>query len=102
MKLNIIERLTIMQILPQQGNSKTLKLVKDFQGIIGLSQEELKKYEVVQKEAGRITWNVEKEESKEITIDKPLMDIIVKQFEKLNNEERLPMEYLEVYNKFCK
>lgn len=103
MKLNIVDRLVLMQILPQQGNAKTLKLVKEFHGFLGLSDEELKDFEVKQDaKTGRINWNVEKEKDKEVEINKKINDLIVKSFERMNNEEKLPMEYLEVYEKFIK
>ena len=56
-KLNVIERLTVMQILPQENNFSTLKLIRNLTDKIGLNADELKKFGVTQTPEGQVSWN---------------------------------------------
>lgn len=42
-KLNLSERITLLQILPKEGDFSTLKIFRELQGDIGLSEEDYKK-----------------------------------------------------------
>lgn len=45
-KLTFNERLTILGILPQEGNFTTLKILRDLQEALSFTEEEYKKYEI--------------------------------------------------------
>ena len=61
MKLKIIERITLLDILPKEGNFNTLKTLRKLKENISLSEEEVIGINVVQ-DGNRITWDNEKAE----------------------------------------
>ena len=99
MKLNLIERFTILNLLPKETNFATLKIVRELQKVLSTSEEEFKKYEIKQVE-DKITWNVKGNEEVEIKIGEKATDIIVEELKKLDNEKKLTKQHLSVYDKF--
>ena len=58
MKLNLLERFKVLAILPNESDFATLKIVKDLQSSLGVTEAEFKEFEIVQNfEAGTTKWN---------------------------------------------
>jgi len=101
MKLNILERFTILQILPKEGNFVTLNIVRDLQKSLAPSEEEFKEFEI--KQVGeQTTWNEKGIVDKEIKIGEKSTDIIIEALEKLDKENKLTPQHMSVYEKFIK
>jgi len=99
MKLNIMERLLALGILPKESNFVTLKIVRDLQGTLSLNEEEMKEFEVEQ--AGTdIKWNDKGKEARELQIGEKATDIIIEALEKLNKDNKLTAQYMSLYEKF--
>ena len=56
MKLNVSERLTLLQGLPQEGNFLTLKIIRDLTEVVGLNEKEFKEFGIKEAE-GQVSWN---------------------------------------------
>jgi len=56
MKLNMLERLKILQMLPETGTFITLNIIQKFKESLAPTEKELKDFEMVEKD-GNITWN---------------------------------------------
>jgi len=101
MKLNILERFKLLQILPQEGNFMTLTIVRKLQETLSLTEAEYKEFEV--KEDGvTTTWNEKGREEREIEIGEKATDIIVEALKKLNDENKLTGHHMSLYEKFVK
>lgn len=59
MQLTLLDRLVIRNILPNEGNIKSLIIIKDIVKKVELSQDEVKKFDLQTNEKGHLTWNKE-------------------------------------------
>ncbi|GAH82287.1 unnamed protein product, partial [marine sediment metagenome] len=46
MKLNIAERIALLGVLPQKGNAITLRIIRELQSRLSLTEEEIKHYNI--------------------------------------------------------
>ena len=105
MKLNLLERLTILNILPREGNFATLKILRDVQGVLSPSEAEFKEFGItteLNKETNQTqtNWNKKGIEEREINIGEKANDIIVETLKKLNDEKKLNPQHMSAYEKF--
>jgi len=96
LKLSVLDRFTLLNVLPKEGNYFTLKIVRDLQNELGFSEQELKDINFKEEGAGA-TWI---EADKDIQIGEKATDIIVDAFKKLDKNNKLNIEMLGTYGKF--
>ena len=101
MKLKLIERLTILQILPHEGNFATLNIVRTLKETLAPTEEEFKKFEIIQ-DADQTKWNEKGKEELELKIGEKATDVIVEALEKLDKEKKITAFHLSIYEKFVK
>ena len=99
MKLNLLERLKVLQILPAEGNFATLNIVKTLRESLAPTEKEFKDFGIVEKD-GAISWNEKGREEIEIEIGEKATDIIVEALKKLDEENKLTAHHLSIYQKF--
>ena len=100
MNLSVKERLVILSILPQEGNRLTWKVQKKLEDDLGFSEEELKIYKLETLENGMVRWDNNGEQEKEIEIGEKANDIIVLALSKLNDQNKLKKDHIDLYDKF--
>ena len=105
MKLNIPERILLLQILPVESDFVGLKVLQDLRNVLGFSEENHKEYEIksVPTKDGtgtNFTWNDKGSEELEIEIGEKAQEIIKEQLEELDKEKKLKPQYFSVYEKF--
>ena len=101
MKLNVFERLILLQVLPKEGNFVTLKIMRDLRMALAPSQEEINEFEIKQ-EGEQVLWNTKGKEEREIKIGEKATDIIIESLKKLNEEKKLTDQHFSLYEKFVK
>ena len=99
MKLSVIERIALVNILPKEGNVKTLRMLRTLKEDLAFSDQENKDLNVRQ-EGDLIKWDVAMERPKEVHIGETMTDLIKTSMEKLSNEGKLPEVYLDLYDRF--
>lgn len=99
MKLNVLERLTALAILPSEGNFVTLKILRDLKANLGITEAEFKEFNIEQKGA-MTTWNTDGEVEKEIKVGEKATDIIVEALRKLDDTDKLTDNHFSLYEKF--
>lgn len=99
MVLEVQERLGITQLLGQEGSVAFLKAKRDIVSKVGLSADEIKEFDVVEKD-GNVGWNPEKAKSKEIEFSGGEIAIIVNALTELEKEAKLQEHQLSLYEKF--
>lgn len=99
MELQISERLVLLSILPAEGDYSTLKIVRELRESLSFNEGEHKKYNL-RNEEGKIFWNNDAGEPKEIPIGEKAKDIIVNAFKELSEQKKLRIEYMELYERF--
>jgi len=106
-KLNIEERIALLNVLPFQGDVITLKIIRDLQNSLSFSEEEMKHFKMknIRKPDGTTfaVWDSDfTNETKEIEIGEVAEGIIVGQLKMLESKKILRMEMLTLYEKFVK
>ena len=100
MLLSIQERLQVLNgLLPQEGDFVTLRVVNEANNTIGLSSDELEKWGVVQ-EDGMVRWNTTAESEVDIPITDAARGLIAKELNRLNDEDKLTIQQLSLWDKF--
>lgn len=98
MKVSVDDRLILLGVIPQQGDFTTLKIIRDMKGELSFTEEEHKILKFRQ-EGETIHWE-DGFENKEINFGEKATDIITDAFKKLNDQKKLRIEHMELYEKF--
>jgi hypothetical protein len=101
MKLDISERLTLVNVIPQKGNFETLKTVESLKDKLYPSEDETKKFNI-ETNGNTVTWNKEGFEPVEIKLTEGQVELLVKSLEELNGKEELTYPQYLAYKKFKK
>jgi len=97
MKLNVLERVTLMGILPPESNFVTFKILIDLKKALSFSEKEIKDFKIVQKE-DRIFWG--KSVDKEITIGEQAIIIINTALQKIDADGKVNEGNYLLFEKF--
>jgi len=100
MKLSVVERLVLLELLPKEGSFANLKLLRIARESLSFDEEENKALNIHQ-EGDRVIWNNNVNIIKDVTIGEVATQMIVKELEKLDKEENLKEEHLSLFEKFC-
>ena len=98
MKLPVSDRLILLGVLPKEGDFTTLKILRQMKDDLSFSEEEHKILKIRQE--GEMMFWEEGLEDKEINFGEKATDIIVDAFKKLNDQKKLRIEHMELYEKF--
>ena len=98
-KMNLMERLMVLNTLPKESNYATLKVINDLTQAIGVTEKEFKDFEINQT-ADNITWNEKGKEFKDFEIGEKAKSIIAEQLIKLDKENKLTGNLFSLYEKF--
>lgn len=101
MTLTVLERLTLLDALPQTGNIATLKQVKDIREAVWFTDVELDTFKIEQVEAGQLKWNASVPQEVEIEINRKGRDLIAEALKKLDGQQKLEPRHLSLWEKFC-
>lgn len=104
MKFTILERVTLIKILPANEVYLTYKIIASFKNDLYLSEKEIKAYEYKEVDVGegriKINWNQEKAKEKEVDVGEALRIIICSVLKKLDEEKKINEENSSLYEKF--
>jgi len=102
MKLQMRDRLVLLNILPAEGDITTIKIVHRLKMELAPSEKEVADYNIKQ-ENGQVIWDDAREKkigAQEKKIGAKAYSIIEEAFEKLNKEKKLTEGHLETFLKF--
>jgi hypothetical protein len=100
--LNIVERLVLLQIVPQETNFVTLKAVNTLIDQIGVKDKEAKEFDI-KHDGTKVKWNVEKvmaAKEKEFDIGEIMTEKIKAALKEMNDQEKLTAQHYTLYEKF--
>jgi len=97
MKLNVLERITLLQVLPTEGSYITFKLLMDLKSALAFNEKEIKDFSISEKE-GRITWK--KSEEKDVEIGEKTREIIEVALKKLDESGKVNEQNITLFEKF--
>jgi len=99
MLLKVLDRVTLLGILPEQGDYLTLKIVRKLREALSFDEAELALLKIVQ-EGNQMKWDAEADEGKDIEIGEKATDVVVGCLKKLNDEKKLTQQHYSLYEKF--
>ena len=98
-KLNILERVLLMNMLPQKGNLVTCRATSNTAKILMITPEETAQYEV-QNEGGMTKWNEAGKEEKEFELPPSSVKAIRDTLNEMDAHENLPINAISLCEKF--
>jgi len=101
MKLNVLERLNLLNLLPQKEEISVLKIIRDLKNSLALTEEEYKEFGV-KVENGMTTWNRNGIEEVEIPIGEIATKICANALKEANKQKLLTEQHISLYDKFVK
>ncbi len=99
MILSVLDRITLLNILPEQGDFITLKIVRKLRESLSFSEEEIKAIDLRQ-ENQRIFWNTSVDPMKDVEIGEKATDIVIESLKKLNEQKQLTAQHINLYETF--
>ncbi len=99
MLLNVKQRLLLLNILPDESDYITLKVIRKQQDLLSFSDEELQRLKV-KREGDLYTWDEKVDEPVEIEISESARGVIKMAFRRLDSDGQLKAEFLPLYEHF--
>lgn len=99
MKLTILDCISLLNILPKEGNIVDLIQVKGIAKAIEITAKEATEIELKQ-DGNNLSWNLKKAKDKEFKPSVEQILIIKGIFSKLDAEKKMRIELLDLYEKF--
>jgi len=104
-RLTIVERISLLDLLPRQGNIVTLRLLADLRKKVALTGEEIEKYGVkqIQSEGGGVLvqWAPEFDKMRvDISMSDHEKGIVTRELTRLESAGQLTMNQLPLYEYF--
>lgn len=103
MKLNIKERLGLLELLPSEDGYSALKAIRRAKESLSLTPQELTDYNFQQVPMGSgfsVKWDVEKERIRDIPLDEFVTDKVRNILVKLDKDNKLTDSTFGLYEKF--
>ena len=100
-ELTVPERLTLLNILPKEGDFTTIKLMRKLRESLSFDEDELEVIKFVQ-DGDQVRWNAEGAAGimKQCQIGEKMTDIIHDTLKKLNDEKKLTEQHFSLYERF--
>ena len=99
MELTVTERLVLLQLLPQEGDYTTLKIVRRLREELSFDEDEHAALGFVQDDE-RVRWNPDADLVKDIDYGGKASSIVVEKLAELDEQKVLREEHLPLYEKF--
>jgi len=99
MKLNIGERITLLNILPEKGNFETMDTVDKLRAVLVLGEEEVKKYNFKQTEE-RAKWDISGNERVKIEISPIGVAFLINALRDADRSDNLTIERYHILKRF--
>lgn len=101
MKLTVLERLVLLNILPKEGDLTTIRIVRELREVLSFSEAEHASLAFKPDGDGNMRWNAEADRDEDFIFQPRAYALIADTLEKLAKGEKMMEDYLSVYDKFC-
>lgn len=99
MKLTVLERLILLNIIPREGDYKSIKIIRKLKEALSFDEKEHKLLKFRQ-EGQATRWEDNVIKDKEIEIGEIATNLIKETFKTLNTQKKITEEMLSLYEKF--
>lgn len=98
-KLSVIERLSLLQILPKMNNVITMKIIRDLNERLGIGAREAKEIEL-SFYGENVKWNIEKDKNVEFEFNDIELGIIKDSLKELDKQKKIEVRHISLFEKF--
>ena len=98
-ELSVLDRILLLNLLPREGDFKSLKIVRKLKDDLGFTEDELKALEFKQ-EGTQTMWRTEADVPKEIQIGEFAHALIADVLRDLDKGKKLNEQLVPLYEKF--
>ena len=95
MKLNVMERMALLNILPPEGSITVMKLLRVLREDLSFNEKEHAALQFKQ-ENDMIQWKQDADVVKDVKIGEIMTELIKKELKKLNDEEKLTEGHIDL------
>ena len=99
MKLNVLERIILLNLFPDKGSFTNLKLIRVAKEKLSFSEEENKALSF-QQNGEALKWNDSSIKDKEFSFGEVIDKLIVNALKELDKNEEIKNEHISLYEKF--
>lgn len=99
MKLNIQERLTLVNVVPEKANFDTMSIIEGLKLLLYPSEAEVKKFEIKQ-DGKTLYWNAEGSKKIDIKLTEGQRNLLLKQLNSLSERDDLDFNQYSVLKRF--
>jgi hypothetical protein len=99
MELTVMERLVLLNLLPREGNFKTLKLLRELRESLSFDELENKRLNF-QQVGEQVMWDKEADNVRDIKVGDLMTELIVETLKELDKKKTLKEEQFTLYEKF--
>ncbi len=99
MKLTVKDRIVLVSILPAESDFRTMKTVMKLREALLLSEAEATEF-AFENDGTSMKWNAKGNEAVEIEVGELAKEVIVKQLKKLDEQQKLTTDHMDVWEKF--
>ena len=102
MRLSMTERLLLLNLLPEQGDVATIRVVHDLRQNLAPSDEEYEEcgFFTQEDKPNMLFWDKEKETQKEMEISRAAREVIKKSLLRVSDEEQVTADLIPLFDKF--
>lgn len=99
MQLSVLDRVLLLNILPDKGDVTTLRIIRDLQAALGFGEEESAELGLRNSDGG-VVWDNTKAKVHDIPIGPRAHVIISEALGGLEKRKQLSLQYLDLYDRF--
>jgi len=100
--LSVSDRLLLLGMLPKEANFVTLRIVRDLQGELSFSEDEIKALNFRDMPSGGIQWDASGDIPKDIELGDAALKTVKDSFTKMDEEGKLTLIHLALHEKLEK
>ena len=100
MKLSVLDRLSLLSLLPKEGDFTTLRIVRELRERLSFTEEEHRELDFRQTATGETEWKAAADPEREFEFSPLEVSIITEALKKADKAKKLTLDHMSVYEKF--
>ena len=100
MNLRVLERLSLLALLPNEGDFTTLRIVRELRERLSFTEEEHKGLDFRRTDSGEVEWKAAADPEREFEFSPLELSIITEALKKADKAKKLTLDHMSVYEKF--
>jgi hypothetical protein len=99
MNLSVLDRLLLLNILPQEGDITSIRIIRKLREDLSFSEQEHKDFAIEHTE-GQVKWDAKTAVDKDVVLGPKAQVFVADVLKKLSTDKKLTEQHLALYEKF--